>query len=785
MLSAATLNAAEPVGVKLLRPDSLAGWDYGATPSGWIISQGQLTGTAASTPLLSGFTFGDFELRFEWSVRSGGAWQIALPEVPNGAGLQIALKEGEGCGAVRDGEAAAAGGAKVDPAIGDGMHTADIRRAGATLTIIVDGRVVNEVSLDRNRRFGLMLAVSAGEASLREMRVEEPRGNPLFNGKDLTGWWQPDNKGDWAAENGDLVCVAHRGLNYLRADKEYGNFTFSLEYKISRGGNSGLGIRTAKAGWPSGDGMELQILDQPGEVKDSTMSIYGNLPPLDRADKSEEWNRVVVKADGHMISAWINGELVQQVNTARLPELKHRHLKGWIGVQDHGGKIRFRELYVHEAPDGMGLDRWYEPRVETGPAIVLDRVMNSERVSRNDKLTSGAVMTSVPKGGEHVIANLSGPGALVSCWRSYAAGRMAFYFDDEEQPRIECPAEHLADHVPSVAHQDQPVLTCLPYAKSLKIVVTDPLPASYRLEYVTFPRGVPVESYSIKRDGAPRGMLSAIQYRHEGFTGGKLREAEIYNRVACEPRTIEPGTTVELARLEGVGIANWLRLTADKSVLANRDLWVEVTIDGESIPAIAAPARFLFPALASAPETGREYSSLVESRHNGFANLLAMPYGNGLIVAARNRGAKPIENVAVSMSVDAATEKNLDDYANRMRLRGIFQPASSAIADLAKVAGAGRWVSLTYDMPDEGVTGASALVVDGQTRDGWSMPNLDPFFAKPGESNNYFRALTGRRGSLAWRYMLLAPVSFEHSLVLSPNPGDKLGDRLALFYLKK
>jgi hypothetical protein len=65
------------------------------------------------------------------------------------------------------------------------------------------------------------------------------------------------------------------------------------------------------------------------------------------------------------------------------------------------------------------------------------------------------------------------------------------------------------------------------------------------------------------------------------------------------------------------------------------------------------------------------------------------------------------------------------------------------------------------------------------------MPSLDPFFAKPGESNNYFRALTGRRGSLAWRYMLLAPVSFEHSLVLSPNPGDKLGDRLALFYLKK
>ena len=105
--------------------------------------------------------------------------------------------------------------------------------------------------------------------------------------------------------------------------------------------------------------MELQILDQPGEVKDSTMAIYGNLPPLDRADRSEAWNRVALKADGRMISAWVNDELVQQINTELLPEIKHRHLQGWIGLQDHGGKVRFREIYVHEAPDGLGLDAWY------------------------------------------------------------------------------------------------------------------------------------------------------------------------------------------------------------------------------------------------------------------------------------------------------------------------------------------------------------------------------------------------------------------------------------------
>ena len=71
------------------------------------------------------------------------------------------------------------------------------------------------------------------------------------------------------------------------------------------------------------------------------------------ADKSQRWNRVVVKADGWMISAWVNGELVQQVNTAQLPELKHRHLRGWIGLQNHGSKIEFRNIGLRELVEAM------------------------------------------------------------------------------------------------------------------------------------------------------------------------------------------------------------------------------------------------------------------------------------------------------------------------------------------------------------------------------------------------------------------------------------------------
>jgi hypothetical protein len=137
--------------------------------------------------------------------------------------------------------------------------------------------------------------------------------------------------------------------------------------------------------------------------------------------------------------------------------------------------------------------------------------MNSERLSRADKLGSGVISKTVPKGGEHVLAELTGPGALVRSWRTFASGQLAFYFDGEDQPRITCDAEHLFDHVPGVSNQEQPLLMCLSYAKSLKVVLRDPLPATYRLEYVTFPPGVPVESFSTRKTAVPRGMLPAIE----------------------------------------------------------------------------------------------------------------------------------------------------------------------------------------------------------------------------------------------------------------------------------
>ena len=780
LVFAAAPGLAGEFGVKLMRPDCLAGWNYGQQPpAGWKISGGKLEGTPDSTPLLSGFTAGDCELRMKWSAQSGGAWKVTMPEVPAGPGLELILREGEGCGALKDGAKVLAPGARVDAIAGE-MHTAAIRRSGGKLSVTVDGRSLAEVEVAAQRRFGLGLAVLGGQAALADLRGAEPAGEPMLNGKDLSGWWTPGNLDAWTSENGELVLARPGGGNYLRTEKEYGNFTLTFAYQMAKGGNSGVGIRTPRAGWPSGDGMEVQFWDRPYSEaldKHQTMALYGNAPPLARADQSEQWNHAVVKADGPMISAWVNGELVQQVNTLWHPELKHRHAQGWIGFQDHNAKIRIRDLRVLEAAAGAGLEAWHRPLPSTGETALLDRLMNPERLSVDDGIRSGAVEKSVAADApsEQVLAELTGPGAVVRVARSSDEGELAFYFDGEEKPRLECKPADLWHAATEISEDTNPVLTLLAYRKSLKVVLRNATKAEYRLDYVTFPAELPLTTYHGGDAGLPHGWLSAVHYRHEQFNWGVHRENDPRPRAECEPKSIEPGKTEVLVHLDGAGIVHWVKLRAARRLLANNDLWLEATVDGAPQPAISAPARYWFPLFATTND-GPHGFMLVH--RGGPTNMLAMPFGNGITITAKNCGQQPIDGVGLAVSVEPATDENRAEIQGRMRLHGIFQPAQDGGGELVRQEGSGRWVGLVYQQPEGTTTSLESLTVDGQAVEGWAAPNTDLFFGGPGD---YRLCLSGRVDHFAWRYLVLAPVDFQKSLVLKAG-GSKLGERLTLVY---
>ncbi len=773
---AASLAAEESLGVKLFRPDSLLGWQYGEQePAGWTMTNGVLGGTAKATPLVSGFVFGDFELCWQWTVSEEGAWKLTLPEASGGPGLAITLGEGGQCGSLTDTESVVNPGGKVKRKT-DGCHVTTLRRAAGKLELAVDETTLWTVDIDPKRRFGLGLALTAGDGTLAEMCVREPAGEPLFNGTDLTGWWTPGNLEKWRVEDGQIVRTEHAG-DYLRTEREFGNFTLSLEYQMQKGTNSGLGIRTPRNAWPSSDGMELQMNGHPGLGKGGHMAIYGAVPAVANVHRSEQWNQLVVKADDYMITAWDNGELVQHYNTEHHPELRHRNLCGWLGFQDHGSWTRFRNICLLEAPEGTSLDLWRKPPPKQS-AHVIDRLMNPWLLARDDGIGSGVVSATIAQEepGEYVLAELTGPGAVVRIAQNTSEGKLAFYFDGEEQPRIEVGADGLLGVLPQMSEYRNPIVTCLPYAKSLRIVLRDARQMAYRIDYVTFPADYKTLTFSRQDDTLPRGWPDSVVYRHLKGRFADYRNPGVLPRFQSDGATLAPGAAEPVLTLEGAGIVRYVRLRMGDAFLKNDNLWLDVTVDGQSEPAVSAPVRFWLASL-SGP---RNYYNLVHFARNGYGLTQAMPFSNGISFALRNASEQPIENVALEVCVEPVEGERLKEVAAMMRLRGVFLPAGEGGKSLARYEGAGRLVALACEQADGDEPGIAELNVDGAPRDGWQAPNLDLLL---GQSGEFQASMSGRAGRMAWRYFWLAPVEFQKSLDLTATT-EPLGGRLALFYVK-
>jgi hypothetical protein len=183
----------------------------------------------------------------------------------------------------------------------------------------------------------------------------------LFNGKDLEGWQIHNGKlASWSADKEKgILFVKGGGGGWLMTDKEYGDFELRLEFKVPKGGNSGVALRAPLKGDPAYQGMEIQILDDAGHkgIKEwqHTGAIYGVVPPTKVATKPlGEWNQYRIVCKGRKVTIELNGTKVVDAN---LDDYKAKHAKdhpgilrekGHIGLQEHGGRVEFRNLFIKE-----------------------------------------------------------------------------------------------------------------------------------------------------------------------------------------------------------------------------------------------------------------------------------------------------------------------------------------------------------------------------------------------------------------------------------------------------
>ncbi|MGH9769186.1 MAG: 3-keto-disaccharide hydrolase [Blastocatellia bacterium] len=202
----------------------------------------------------------------------------------------------------------------------------------------------------------------------------------LFDGKTLNGWrgFHSDKvPAGWAVEDGCIKKVPAEGeLGRAGGDlitvDQFDNFEFSVEWKLSKGANSGIKYLVSESLPPtgrSGVSFEYQVLDDDNHP-DAKAGIAGNrtagslydLIPASKARKLKplsEFNQTRIIVRGNHIEHWLNGEKVLEFERGgeklkqHIAESKFKNTKGFgetakghILLQDHGDAVWYRNIKI-------------------------------------------------------------------------------------------------------------------------------------------------------------------------------------------------------------------------------------------------------------------------------------------------------------------------------------------------------------------------------------------------------------------------------------------------------
>ncbi len=236
----------------------------------------------------------------------------------------------------------------------------------------------------------MFVSPAAGELS----RYEKTSGwQLLFDGKTTSGWrnYQAESVSDgWTIEDG--VLSGTKGAGDLITKDKFDHFELSIEYRISKRGNSGVLFHVTEDGkkpWHSGP--EIQILDSEADDKKSQKSgyLYGLYQPerpawsqraraavgidassvTDASRPAGEWNHIYALVSKDQCMLALNGnryfrfrigdddwnQRVAKSKFAMFPNFA-KSGSGHICLQEHGSDVSFRNIKLRKlTADGQPL----------------------------------------------------------------------------------------------------------------------------------------------------------------------------------------------------------------------------------------------------------------------------------------------------------------------------------------------------------------------------------------------------------------------------------------------
>ena len=188
-----------------------------------------------------------------------------------------------------------------------------------------------------------------------DLRADKPLKDDgfvsLFNGVDLKGW--VGNTNGYKVADGVLICQLKKSKGAkIYTAKEYADFIFQFEFKLTPGANNGVGIRAPLTGNPSKNAFEIQILDDSAKkyAKIKPTQFHGSIYKRAAAKRGHlkpvgQWNRQEIRADKNLITVILNGvTIVDRADVARYK----RPAKGHICFLGHGSQVEFRNIRIKD-----------------------------------------------------------------------------------------------------------------------------------------------------------------------------------------------------------------------------------------------------------------------------------------------------------------------------------------------------------------------------------------------------------------------------------------------------
>jgi glucose/arabinose dehydrogenase len=275
-------------------------------------------------------------------------------------------------------------------------------------------------------QFAIMAQVAVAEVPLNKLTPAEERSGwqLLFDGASTTGWrnFKQDKASPGWEVKGGAIVRSNNGAGDIMTKQQYEYFELSLDFNISKGGNSGVMFHvTEEESTPWRTGPEIQVQDnvdghdpqkagwlyqlytptKPSWVKRFEDQVGLVTPDIvDATRPAGQWNNLYLRIHPNGCEVCVNGvsyykfkkgdadwdKRVAASKFAQFPKFG-KATKGHICLQDHGNLVSYRNIKVRVLPENGHLPEPIdgELKVTVEPAFPNLKWANWEGIDEKGK----------------------------------------------------------------------------------------------------------------------------------------------------------------------------------------------------------------------------------------------------------------------------------------------------------------------------------------------------------------------------------------------------------------